>query len=645
MKDSGFSGPWWRFPPLLGALLAGLLAGGAFLLELLDLLPRTVAIAAYAAAIPVGGWHWIREGLQELFEERKVGIEILMMAATAGAATLGLWDEAAALVVLYGAAEGVEEYTFARARSSIRSLLDLAPTEARVIRNGTEQTVPAEQLELGDRFVARPGEGIATDGVIVDGHSSLNEAPITGEAVPVEKGPGAKVFAGSINADGALTIEATARFAENTLARIIELVEEAQEQKGRAQKWIDRFGTRYSPAVLATSALLLIIPALLGLPLEVWAHRAVVLLVAAAPCALIMSMPMAMAAGIGSAGRHGILIKGGAHLEHLGRVRTIAFDKTGTLTIGRPVVVSVEAIGLDENELLRNAASVEHFSQHPLARAIVAAADERRLTREPSKDFQSIPGGGAVATIEEHEWLIGSPTFMRERNIGLDALEGRIATLQKEANTVVLVARSNQAVGLVAIQDQVRPEAADVVRELHRRGVRTAMLTGDNRLTGEAVAKRLGIDDVRAELKPQDKVTAINELMKLGPILMVGDGVNDAPALAAATCGIAMGAAGTDAAIEAADIALMADDLSKVLTALNFGAKTRRVSAQNIVLSIAILVVMIPLAVIGLIGVTTAVVVHEAAELLAVANGARAGRISNGVQPSKHTGLSGPASR
>ena len=358
--------------------------------------------------------------------------------------------------------------------------------------------------------------------MIVDGHSSLNEAPITGEAVPVEKGPGAKVFAGSINADGALTIEATARFADNTLARIIELVEEAQEQKGRAQKWIDRFGTRYSPVVLASAALLLIVPAVLGLPLEVWAHRAVVLLVAAAPCALIMSMPMAMAAGIGSAGRHGILIKGGAHLGHLGRVRTIAFDKTGTLTIGRPVVVSVEAVGLDENELLRNAASVEHFSQHPLARAIVAAADERRLTREPGKDFQSIPGGGAVATIDEHEWLIGSPTFMRERNVGLDALEGRIATLQKEANTVVVVARSNHAVGLVAIQDQVRPEAADVVRELHRRGVRTAMLTGDNRLTGEAVAKRLGIDDVRAELKPQDKVTAINELLKVGPISWSG---------------------------------------------------------------------------------------------------------------------------
>jgi Cd2+/Zn2+-exporting ATPase len=634
MLESEFSGPWWRFPPLRNALLAGILAGAAFALELLEALPHGAAIAAYAAAIPLGGWHWIREGVEELIAEREVGIEILMMAATAGAALLGLWDEAAALVVLYGAAEGLEEYTFARARASIRSLLDLAPKEARVLRDGAESTVPAEQLEPGDMFVVRPGEGIATDGVIVGGRSSLDEAPVTGESVPVEKGPGAKVFAGSINTDGALTIEVTARFADNTLARIIELVEEAQEQKGSAQKWIDRFGRRYSPAVLGAAALLLIVPVALGFPFEFWAHRAIVLLVAAAPCALIMSMPMAMAAGIGSAGRHGVLIKGGAHLEHLGRVETIAFDKTGTLTIGRPVVMAVIANGLDETELLRNAASVEHYSQHPLARAIVAAAEERGIIREPAQGFQSIPGGGALATIDAQDWLVGSPALMRERNVALESLESRIAVLQREANTVVVVAWSGHAVGLIAIQDQIRPEAARVVRELHGRGVHTVMLTGDNRLTGEAVARRLGIDDVRTDLKPQDKVGAVKELMKRGPVLMVGDGVNDAPALAAATCGIAMGAAGTDAAIEAADIALMADDLSKVLTALDFGRKTRRVSAQNVVLSIAVLVVMIPLAVVGLIGVTTAVVVHEAAEVLAVANGARAGRIgaTNGVR-------------
>ena len=627
MLESEFSGPWWRFPPLRNALLAGILAGAAFTLELLEALPHGAAIAAYAAAIPLGGWHWVREGVEEFIAEREVGIEILMMAATAGAALLGLWDEAAALVVLYGAAEGLEEYTFARARSSIRSLLDLAPKEARLLKDGAEQTIRAEQLRPGDTFVVRPGEGIVTDGVIVEGHSSLNEAPVTGESIPIEKGPGSKVFAGSINAEGALTIEATTAFADNTLSRIIQLVEEAQEQKGRAQQWIDRFGKRYSPAVLIASALLLIVPVLIGLPFEVWAQRAVVLLVAAAPCALVMSMPMAMAAGIGSAGRHGILIKGGAHLEHLGRVRTIAFDKTGTLTIGRPAVADIFSSTVGEQELLAKAASVEHFSQHPLARAIVIAAQERGLTREPTRGFQSISGGGVKATIGSQEWLIGSPALMREHDISLATLEERIVSLQREGNTVVVVAESGSPLGLIAIQDRLRPEAAGVILELHRRGVRTVMLTGDNELTGRAVAKRLGIDDVRTDLKPHDKVQAIKALMKDGPVLMVGDGVNDAPALAAATCGIAMGAAGTDAAIEAADIALMADDLNKVVTALDFGAKTRRVSAQNIVLSLAVLVAMIPLAVIGWISVAVAVVVHEAAELVAVANGTRAGRI------------------
>lgn len=629
MSQSEVLGPWWRFPPLRNALVAGILAGTGFILEFFEALPDEFAIAAYAAAIPIGAWHWIREGVRELLAEREVGIEILMMAATAGAALLGLWDEAATLVVLYGAAEGLEEYTFARTRSSIRSLLDLAPKEARLLHDGVETTIRADRLRPGDRFIVRPGEGVATDGVIVEGRSTLNEAPVTGESIPVGKGPGLKVFAGSINAEGALTIEATTAFADNTLSRIIQLVEKAQAQKGRAQQWIDRFGRRYSPAVLFASALLLVIPVVVGLPFDVWAQRAVVLLVAAAPCALVMSMPMAMAAGIGSAGRHGILIKGGAHLEHLGRVRTIAFDKTGTLTMGQPAVTEVLASSLDEQELLAMAASVEHFSQHPLARAIVVAAEERGLTLEPTRDFQSISGGGVRATIGSKEWLVGSPALMREHAISLVALEERITHLQGEGNTVVVVAESGSALGLIAIQDRLRPEAPDVILELHRRGVRTVMLTGDNELTGRAVAKRLGISDVRTDLKPHDKVEAINGLMSDGAVLMVGDGVNDAPALAAATCGIAMGVAGTDAAIEAADVALMADDLNKVVTALDFGAKTRRVSAQNIALSLAVLVAMIPLALIGLVSVAMAVVVHESAELVAVANGVRAGRIKS----------------
>ena len=627
MADEEYSGPWWNFPPLRNALVAGLIAGLAFVLERSGVLTHSWAIAAYVAAIPLGGWHWIREGFEKLVRERVIGIEALMISATVGAAALGLWDEAAALVVLYGAAEGLEEQAFARARSSIRSLLDLAPKDARLLRDGVEQTVRAEQLRPGDVFVVRPGEGIVTDGVVAAGLSSVNEAAITGESISVEKTVGTQVFAGSINGEGALTIQATTAFADNTLSKIIHLVEEAQEQKGRAQQWIERFGRRYSPAVLVVAALLLLVPLLFDQPFAFWAERAVVLLVAAAPCALVMSMPMAMAAGIGSAGRHGILIKGGAHLEHLGQIRTVAFDKTGTLTAGEPAVTAVIGISTDENELLRMTASVEHFSQHPLARAIVRAAEERNLRPEPATDFQSITGGGAQALVGNRSWLVGSPALFGSRSIALEGLDDKIQALQQDGNTVVAAAADGSAVGLIAIRDRIRPEAADLIRELHRQRLRTIMLTGDNARTGNAVARLVGIDEVRAELKPDDKVAAIKELAAQNPVLMVGDGVNDAPALAAATCGMAMGAAGADAAIEAADVALMKDDLPKVVTALRYGKKARTVSRQNITFSIAVLAAMIPLAVLGIINVATAVIVHEIAELLAVANGLRAGRV------------------
>ena len=362
-----FDGKWWQFPPLRNALLAGLVAGLTFAAELWLPLPRAATIALYVFAILLGGLHWMREGLEGLLHKRIIGIEILMLGATTGAVLLGMWNEAAALVVLYGAAEGLEEFTYARTRSSIRGLLDLAPKEARILTDGGEKKIPATDLKIGDRFVVRPGEGIVTDGVVVEGRSGVNEAAVTGESFPVEKAPGAKVFAGSINTEGAITIEASTAFADNTLSKIIHLVEQAQDEKGRAQQWIERFGRRYSPLVLAAASLMLIVPWAIGLDFHEWARRAIVLLVAAAPCALIMSMPMAMASGIGSAGKRGILIKGGAHLEHLGVIKTVAFDKTGTLTLGKPAVTDVYPVGMTEDALLAAAASVEHFSQHPLA--------------------------------------------------------------------------------------------------------------------------------------------------------------------------------------------------------------------------------------------------------------------------------------
>lgn len=627
-EAAGFSGVWWAFPPLRNALLAGIVAGVPFLLEAQGVIHHTLAMWAYVAAIPLGAWHWAREGIEDLVEHRQVGIEILMLAATAGAGALGLWDEAAALVVLYGAAEGVEELTYTRTRSAIRALMDLAPKEARLVSGSGEETViPAERLKPGDRFLVRPGESIATDGVILEGRSGLNEAPVTGESIPVDKAPGDKVFAASINGEGALTIEATKAFADNTLSRIIHLVEEAQAHKGRTQQWIERFGARYSPAVLLAAAALLAVPWLLDVPLEFWARRAVVLLVAAAPCALVMSMPIAMAAGIGGAGRRGILIKGGVHLEHLGAIKVVAFDKTGTLTRGKPVVTDVMALGIPEPQLLAAAAGLERFSQHPLARAIVEHARIAGIEPMPAQDFRALTGAGAEARIDGAIWTAGSPTWFSTRAFSLDAHEARIADLQAQGKTVVLIARDSSLHGLVALRDQPRPDAQAVIRNLQALGVRTAMLTGDNERTARAIARQLGIDDVRSDLTPDAKVTAVKQMQtEHGPVLMVGDGVNDAPALAAASCGVAMGAAGTDAAIEAADIALMKDDLHKVAEALARGRKARRISIQNIVFSIGILVVMIPLAVIGVIGVTFAIVVHEGAELLAVANGVRAGQ-------------------
>jgi Cd2+/Zn2+-exporting ATPase len=629
--EDGFDGPWWRYPPLRNALIAGLIAGTGFVLAHLGLFGQSIENFFYWIAIPLGGWHWTREGIEKLIEEHEVSIEILMIAATAGSAILGLWDEAAALVFLYGAAEGTEEYTYARTRASIRALLDLAPKEAHVLRDGKEITVPAETLKPGDRFLVRPGEALPTDGIIRIGQSSLDESPVTGESIPVDKGPGMKVFAASINKQGALEVEATAAFADNTLSKIIHLVEEAQERKGKAQQWIERFGRRYTPAVLLASLSLLIVPWAFGFSMAEWSLRAVVLLVAAAPCALIMSTPVAMAAGIGAAGRRGILIKGGVHLEHLGTIRVVAFDKTGTLTHGEPVVTDVLSLDGTETELLSLAAGLEHFSEHPLAKAIMTKARELGITPAEVSDFEALTGAGAKGLVQGQAWYVGSPRLFEGQGADLSAVQTQVARLQEEGKTVVLVGNTTGIRGLLALQDRIRAEAKQAIAALHALGIRTVMLTGDNLRTAHAFARLLGIDDVRAELKPEDKVAAVQQLEKqYGAVLMVGDGVNDAPALAAATCGMAMGVAGSDAAIEAADIALMADDLLKVEEALRLGRKARRVSMQNIVFSIAILAAMIPLAVAGILGVAVTVLVHEASELLAVANGLRAARVNRG---------------
>lgn len=623
--EESYLGPWWGFPPFRNALASGLLLGLTFLLSVTEVIPDAAAVALYIVAAVLGASHWGPEAWESL-TRRRVNIDVLMAAAAVGAAVLGLWEEAAFLAFLYGAAESLEEYTYDRTRGAIRALLDLAPKEARLLRDGVEVTIPAEQLRPGDRFVVRPGESLATDGVIHTGETALDEAPVTGESVPVEKGPGTAVFAGTVNLTGAIVVEATRSFEDNTLSRIVHLVEEAQEEKMGAQRFIDRFGATYSPAVLAGSIILLVIPPLFGGDFSVWATRAVTLAVAGAPCALVMSTPVAVAAAIGSAGKRGLLIKGGLHLENLGKVRVLAFDKTGTLTKGEPAVTDV--VPLTESDsagVLALAAAVERYSEHPLARAVVEKASAEGVAPGPAEGFRALTGAGAVARVDGAEVYVGSLGLFRELGVSLDGVEPTVDRYHQEGKTVVLVGTTERVLGLLAIRDEPRPNAAEAVAAIKAEGARVVMITGDNPRTGRAIADSVGIDDVLAELKPEDKSRAVRDLEdRYGPVAMVGDGINDAPALATATVGIAMGTAGTDAAIEAADVALMGEDLRAVSEALHLGRRTRRISSQNIVFSILLLAVLVPAAVAGAITVAAAVTAHEVAELVAVLNGLRA---------------------
>ena len=614
----------YKFAPLRNALAAALLVAAGLIVEWLDG-PEAVAIALFLVAIPVGAWYFAQEGFEDLIEEHQIGIEALMLLAAAGALVFGLFEEAAALVVLYALAESIEELTFARTRSAIRGLLDLAPKQAHRLVDGHEETIEAEQLRIGEVFLVRPGEALPTDGVIRDGTSTLNEAAVTGESVPVEKGPGQDVFAGTLNGERAIEVEVTRAYADNTLARIVHLVEEAHSQKSQAQRFVDRFATRYSPAVLAAGVLVAVLGPVFGGDWEEWALRGVTVLVAGAPCALVMSVPVAAAAAISRAGREGILIKGGLQLEALGRVQAVAFDKTGTLTKGAPQLTDVVALGGDETEALRLGAAVEARSEHPLAHAIVSAARERDLELPPAQDFAALVGHGAGARIEDREIWVGSPKLVAERAPDAE-LPAEVEELQSEGKSVVFVGEGERLLALLALRDEPRPEAVEALDRLRQIGVRhLVMLTGDNRRTAEAIAGQLGIDEVLAELKPEDKVAAVEQLReRFGSVAMVGDGINDAPALATADLGMAMGTGGSDAAIEAADVALMADDITKVAEALRLGRRASRISRQNLLFSIVLLAVLIPSAVIGLLTVVVAVAVHEVSELLAVGNGVRA---------------------
>jgi len=618
--------PPWRNPQVVTSALSGLLLALGFFGSMLGLSPL-LETSLYLLAVIIGGWYFIREGIETLLEERQIGIEILMAVAAVTAGLLGQWAEAAMLVFLYSISEAAEGYTEERTRNAIRALMDLAPKTALVLRDNKEIVIPAEELLVGDIFIVRPGEAVATDGEIIAGHSSLNQAPVTGESVPVEKNIGDRVFAATLNGEGALTIRVTKTTADNTLARIIQLVEEAQSSKGKSQRFIERFGRRYSPAVLAVGVLLAVLPPLFfAQEWQEWLTRATVFIVAAAPCALVISIPITLVAAIGTAGRNGILIKGGVHLENLAKVRVIALDKTGTLTLGKPQVSKIITFNdVTEKQLLATAAALESRSQHPLASAIINYATHKDIEITPAEDFQSLTGAGAKGQINNETVYIGKPDLFFGMGIDLVPMQAQISELQQAGNTVILLGTEQQVQGLIAVMDPLRPGVADAINELRKAGIeKIIMLTGDNQLAANAIAAKAGIDEVFAELSPEDKKRKIEQLdQQYGRVAMVGDGVNDAPALAAAHVGIAMGAAGTDVALETADVALMGDDLSRLPYLIRFSRRNWRIIRQNLMLSVLVIGSLVIGAVAGVFSLPIAVLAHEVSEFVVIASGLR----------------------
>lgn len=620
----------WRNPKVLTSAVSGVLALAAWLVSLgAGESPLFWGLAV--AAVLIGGYYFGREALEELVFERRVTIMLLMAVAAVVATAMGEPLEGAVLVFLYSISEAAEGYTEEKTRSAVRALMDLAPKTATVRRDGRDVELPVEEIAPGDVFLVRPGQGVPTDGEVVQGASGVNQAPVTGESMLVEKAVGDTVFAGSINGEGALEVRATRAFADNTISRIIQMVEAAHERKGTSHRWIERFGARYSPAVLLVGLLIATVPPLaLGAGWTEWITRATVFIVAAAPCALVISVPITLVSTLGTGARHGVLIKGGVYVEELAKVKVVALDKTGTVTRGEPevtdVVVLKEGAAADARQVLAIAAGVERQSQHPLALAIVRHAAAQGIDPAPVEGFRSLTGAGATAEVEGRAVYVGSPDlFARQLGIGVAGAEARIEELQATGKTVVLVGDEAGPWALVAIRDNLRENAARAIAALHRVGVeRVVMLTGDNERTARAIAREAGIDEVHADLKPEDKAVRVRELTRtVGHVAMVGDGVNDAPALAEATVGVAMGAAGTDVALETADVALMADDLEKLVYALTLARRNQAIVRQNLVLSAVVIGALVIGAVTGAFTLPIAVLGHEISEFIVIGNGLR----------------------
>lgn len=614
---------WWAEARTIATAVSGVLVAVAFCLNLLGL--EAVAVNCfYAAAAVIGGYHAAKSGLYGL-KAFAFDMNLLMTVAIVGAAAIGQWSEGAVVAFLFSLGNTLQTYTMDKTRRSLRALMELAPVEALVRRGGQEVKLPVGEVAVGEVIIVKPAERIALDGEVVSGISAVNEAAITGESIPVDKESGSQVYAGTVNGQGVLEIAVTRRSSDSTLARIMHLVEEAQEQRAPSQQFVDKFAKYYTPAVLLVAAgVVLLPPLLMGQPFAHWFYQGLVLLVISCPCALVISTPVSIVAAIGNASHRGVLIKGGAYLEKLGAIRSIAFDKTGTLTTGRPVVTDIVPVaGLSGEELLLTAAAVERWSEHPLAKAVNAKAAGLELPAVTA--FEALTGRGAKADLGGRVIYVGNLNMFSEMQYAVDAVESSVAGLEEQGKTTMLVGCDNRILGVIAVADEVRSEAAQAVKGLRKAGMEhVAMLTGDNDRVAAAIASGLGLDAHYSELLPEDKVNAIRKLRNdFDSVVMIGEGVNDAPALAAADVGVAMGVAGTDAALETADVALMADDLSKVAYIISLSRKTLQIIKQNIAFAIIIKALFIVLTFAGMANLWLAVFADTGASLLVTANGMR----------------------
>jgi Cd2+/Zn2+-exporting ATPase len=584
------------------------------------------ARALYLLAILAGFWTVAPKAWFALRRLRP-DMNLLMVVAVLGAVAIGEWFEGATVAFLFAVSLALESWSVSRARRAVAALMDLSPEMARLQKDGREVEVPAGQVEAGSRFVVRPGERIPLDGRVAGGTSEVNQAPITGESAPVPKAMGDEIFAGTINGDGALIVESTKRAEETTLAHIIRMVGEAQSRRAPSEQWVERFARVYTPAVMALAlAVLLVPPLLFGASWGDWFYRALVLLVIACPCALVISTPVSIVAALASAARHGVLVKGGLFIEVPARIQAVALDKTGTLTWGRPAVVEVVPFaGHDERELLERVGALEARSEHPLARAILAYAKDRGVEIRPAEDFQILQGRGATGRFGNQEYWLGSHRYLEERGQETPEIHDRLEEMSQAGRTAVVVGTAEHVCGLIAVADAVREESRGAVQALRDAGIRSVvMLTGDNQGTAEAIARETGVDEVRAELLPAEKVAAIDQLVaRYGQVAMIGDGVNDAPAMARATLSVAMGAAGSDAAIETADVALMADDLSKLPWLIRHSRNALRVIRQNIAFSLLVKAAFVILTFVGHASLWAAIAADMGASLLVVFNGLR----------------------